>query len=520
MESMEGGDRKNPTEDVGGDVDFLNELEEDFGDVSDESSTNQTVSEEPPDSSHGLAEDVSQLGSNSDLRKLLDTVKQAIGNYKPFVISSADFSSIDPSKISRIYQLRSTILKLISCEAEATDSEELLSSLNDLTPLIRNDIDTLHKCMVILYSHRFQELSSLVTSAVQYAKVVQFLERANLNGELEEENYSYVSDKLEEDAQLTKEQTLVLMISLRTSLKKTEDTSLTEGKLELLFKMSDIIIELDSLATKVSKFVSSKVHLIAPNVCALVGAEITALLLSHTGGIAALSRIPTCNLASIGKRRHLSHELHNSMSIGGGTGQAGYIGRCELVQYQPAEYRKQMLRMLCAKVTLAARVDAGQHKLSQTKDKSTSDDTLLGEKWRKEIEAKITKLRAAPLLTTTKPLPVPEDKKRKRRAGRRYRRYKEQFQPSYLRQLQNRVEFGKPETTVMDSFGEEIGLGMASASLRRLTGSSGGIDDSRPVNNTAKMTKKMRRRLQEDERQEQEFIFSRKDTTGGMTSLK
>lgn len=514
MALMEEGDQKNLTKDVGEDADFLGELEEDFGDVSGESDTNQTVSEELLDGRHGLTEDINQFEDNLDLREPLDIVKQAIGNYKPFAISSADFSSIAPSTISKFYQLRSTILKLISCEADAIDSEELLSSLNDLTPLIRNDIDTVHKCMVILYSHRFQELSSLVTSAVQYAKVVQVLERANLAGKLEEENYSYISNKLEEDAQLTKEQTLVLMMSLRTSF-KSEDTNLTEDKLELLFEMSNIIIELDSLATKVSKFVSSKVHLIAPNVCALLGAEITALLLSHTGGITALSCIPTCNLASIGKRRHLSHELHNSMSTGGSIlEQAGYIGRCELVQYQPVEYRKQMLRMLCAKVTLAARVDAGQHQLPQT-GTTTSDDALLGKKWREEIETKITKLRAAPLLTTTKPLPVPEDKKRKKRAGRRYRKYKEQFQLSYLRQLQNRVEFGKPETTVMDSFGEEIGLGMAGASLRRLTGGS----SSRPVNNSAKMTKKMRRRLQEDEQQgEQEFIISREDTKGGAIS--
>lgn len=44
-------------------------------------------------------------------------------------------------------------------------------------------------------------------------------------------------------------------------------------------------------------FVQSRMNVIAPNTCALVGSGIASQLLGLAGGLTALSRIPGCNIA-------------------------------------------------------------------------------------------------------------------------------------------------------------------------------------------------------------------------------
>lgn len=43
-------------------------------------------------------------------------------------------------------------------------------------------------------------------------------------------------------------------------------------------------------------FVETRMTSMAPNVCALVGSRITAMLLALTGGLTAMSKTPPCNL--------------------------------------------------------------------------------------------------------------------------------------------------------------------------------------------------------------------------------
>ena len=184
--------------------------------------------------------------------------------------------------------------------------------------------------------------------------------------------------------------------------------------------------------------------------------------------------------------------------------QEGYIYHSELIQSQDIGTHKQMLRMVYAKIALAARVDAS---LMNNMDKDIAIDSNLGIKWKEEIIQKIRKLHEAPIITNSKALPIPEDKPKKRRVGRKYRKYKERFKMTQLRQLQNRVEFGKQENTVLNAFGEEIGLGMTKKSLQRKTKISkyGVMGKS---NNNAKMTKAMKSRIKEANEQSNEYFFN------------
>jgi len=50
-------------------------------------------------------------------------------------------------------------------------------------------------------------------------------------------------------------------------------------------------------------YLENKMHLIAPNTCAIVGSSITAKLISSAGGIQELSRIPASNIQVLGQQK-------------------------------------------------------------------------------------------------------------------------------------------------------------------------------------------------------------------------
>lgn len=468
--------------------DFFKDLEMDLADENEEEDEEEEIIAETT----GIEEPFEgSRNKNGDCEFLENLIKE----YTPASLSN--ISDLKPDDISQFPSFCNKISGLLYQEVTDTNVTRLISALNELSPLLQTDISLLHTFMKLLYKSRFAELESLIPSPLQYANVVYILE--NKKEELSSEKYSEdIPIELEAEVKLTKEQILVLTMSMKTSFQKT--APLNEQQRSMLFETRKMILDLVDIREKMNMFVFSKVYHVAPNLCALIGSEITSLLLSHVGGILELSQIPSCNLASIGKNKHLSHELHTSIS---GIRQEGYIYRSQFVQGQPTQYHKQMLRMVCAKIALAARVDAGS--LS-----SNSDDSL-GRKWRDELQGKIQKFQETSSASNVKPLPVPKDEIKKKRSGRKFRKYKEQFQLSHLRQLQNRMEFGKEEQTILDASGEEIGLGMSHSSLQRATGIASAT--KRNSNNSAKLRRSMKRRIEEANEQSNDFMLSLDDST-------
>ena len=428
---------------------------------------------------------VTTVNSQTEQLNPSETLLEIIGLFKTLTHLSPDGLSL--SEISQVLPKIADIKRIL--QQERIDFIKLLPSLNEIVPLIKNNIRLLHNYLILLYKGRFPELSSLIPSPLQYSKVITILENEDWSKNESDELLSH----LEKEAKLTKEQILVLTMSMKTSFKNKEPLNIKTGT--QILETSSILENLWRLQEDIGQYIASKISLIAPNMCLLVGSEIVAQLIAHAGGVLEFSRIPSCNIASIGKNKHLSHELHTLES---GVRQEGYLFTSDLIQKFPVAIHKQMLRMLCAKVSLAARVDAGQ--------KNGDRNTDLAQKWKTELSKKARKLSEAPTIAETKALPIPEDQPKKKRAGRKFRKYKEKFRLSHVRQLQNRMEFGKQEQTVLDSYGEEVGLGMSNTSLQQAVGAIPG--SRRPAGNQAKLTKVMKHRISEANQQADEYLIS------------
>lgn len=211
-----------------------------------------------------------------------------------------------------------------------------------------------------------------------------------------------------------------------------------------------MVESLEDSRTKILDYVESRMSQLAPNLSALLGTRVATKLVGTTGGLASLAKVPSCNIHLLGASKSGSSGL--SSTHGGSTRYSGHLAQCTLITQTPEEYRIQALRMVSAKASLAARVDAG--------GSSSSRHGEYGAALYQEIVRKIEKLMEPPPAKLVKALPVPNEGGRKqRRGGRRARKFREMHGLTELRKMQNRIEFGKEEEEA-SAFDETMGLGM------------------------------------------------------------
>lgn len=353
------------------------------------------------------------------------------------------------------------LLASISDESESPEYQFLMQ-LSELPTLVNDEIALLHRYVTVQYKVVFSELEQLVSNPVSYCKIVLEIGQ-ELTGIRAHE------PRLKEIVSGEKVLAIVMAALAQFSLLFT----LNEADMAKIMRACTICIDLSGFLEEIATFISSKLSKFAPNVSSLIGPVATSQLLISTGSLKQLALTPSCNLPSFGVRDLLSKSNNRSNFIRA----TGYLYYCDMIKSLPPEIIKLALRIVSGKVVLAARIDLS--------GSSPSGD--VGVKFKNEVEAKIDKLLTPPDLTAPKALPVPKEQKSKKRGGRRFRKMKERFQMSDLRKAQNKMEFGKQELSVTDSFGEEVGLGMS----RQL--------DSVLVNrNTdARMSKKMISRLQQ-----------------------
>jgi U4/U6 small nuclear ribonucleoprotein PRP31 len=318
---------------------------------------------------------------------------------------------------------------------------KLIVDCNQLSVDIENEIVIVHNFIKDKYKLKFQELESLVHHPIDYACVVKKI------GNETDLALVDLADLLP---------SAIIMVVSVTAL-TTKGSALPEDVLQKVLEACDRALDLDSARKKVLEFVESKMGSIAPNLSAIVGSAVAAKLMGTAGGLSALAKMPACNVQVLG------HKRKNLAGFSSATSQSrvGYLEQTEIYQSTPPGLQARAGRLVAAKSTLAARVDA------------TRGDPLgiSGKAFREEIRKKIEKWQEPPPARQPKPLPVPDSEPKKRRGGRRLRKMKERYQVTDMRKLANRMAFGTPEESSLgDGLGEGYGmLGQAGSNRLRVS---------------------------------------------------
>lgn len=326
-------------------------------------------------------------------------------------LSSSPRYKLLVSQVQEALKVPSTINVTSKETLEDEEEYKLILECNKLIQEVDEEILATQVYVSDLYNKKFPELTSLIPNKIDYIRAVQ---RIGNQMDLTEVD---LSDILSNQ--------LVMIVTVAGST--TEGHSLSPAQLNECFRGCTEILKLDADKTSMFKFVESRMNRIAPNLCALIGAHVAAKLVGLAGGLIPLSKIPSCNIQVMGQEKKNLAGLSNNSIVP----HTGVLFYCDLVQSCPPDLRRKALKVLAGKVTLAARIDSYQ----------TSFSGLDGENLRKDIEDKLEKVQEPQMARTKKALPIPEEKKKSKRGGKRVRKQKEAIAMTELRKQQNKMGF-------------------------------------------------------------------------------
>lgn len=318
---------------------------------------------------------------------------------------------------------------------------KLLTQSNTLSTKIDGEIMLVHKFVRDHYSVRFPELETLIQNPLEYAKTVAIIG----NGPME--NIREISESKDNAVGQTLKQILdgpsLMVVTVEATT--TRGTALPDAEIATVRTACDMTLQLDRAKKLLTDYVQSRMSLFAPNLTTLIGSLTAAQLLNYAGGITGLAKTPSCNLAPLGSKKNTSTGLATNVGIR----HQGFLYHNDIIRAVPTDLKVQAMRILSAKIVLAARVDL-QHE-------ATSGE--LGLDFYDQVEKRIAKLSEAPPNKGVRALPAPDDKPARKRGGRRARKAKEATAVTDLRKAQNRMAFGKEELEVGYGDGTK-GMGM------------------------------------------------------------
>lgn len=320
----------------------------------------------------------------------------------------------------------------------------LLTQSNNLSTKIDGEVYLVHKYIRDHYYTRFPELERLVTLPLEYAKVASIIG----NGPMDSDRLKSLQTSTDNSLGVTLKSVLngpsLMVVTLEATTSK--GSPMTPEQEARVRQGCEMLVALTRAKETLTDYVQSRMRIFAPNMTALIGSLTAAQLLNTAGGLTNLSKTPACNLPAWGSKKGQA-----GMATNIGVRQQGFLYHSEMIRGIPTDLRKQAMRIVSAKLVLAARVDRVH----------SSPDGSTGEELKAACLERLEKLTEPPPNKGGRALPVPDDKPARKRGGRRARKAKEAVAMTDLRKAQNRMAFGKEEREVGYGTGSgTVGMGM------------------------------------------------------------
>jgi len=394
-------------------LDDLNSSDEDGGDEEDEATQDNRGGDKEAASggedSDAADDDGGEDDDNIELLKkaLQQKVKerQAVGSLRA--------SSKYQDQLSEIKHY-TTIPQASAGSLDEDDPEyKLVVTCNRIAQELDDEMDSTYQLITQIYNKKFPELESLVSNKLDYVKTVM-----RIGNEMDVSTVPTLTDLLPSS--------VVMIISVSAST--TRGSRLVEVDWKDCLRACEEMMLLQEDKLLVLGFVESRMMRLAPNLVTIVGSRVAAQLVGLAGGVVALSKVPACNLEVLG---HDKRNLGGLSSISSKT-HFGVLAQCDLAQSCSNKLRRKAVKVIAAKVTLACRVDSY---------KKQNDDCSEGRRLRQQIHAKIDLWGQPDQARTKKALPVPDEKKKSRRGGKRARKMKERLGMSDFRAHHNKLTF-------------------------------------------------------------------------------
>ncbi|XP_046863688.1 LOW QUALITY PROTEIN: nucleolar protein 58-like [Xenia sp. Carnegie-2017] len=188
------------------------------------------------------------------------------------------------------------------------------------------------------YGWHFPEFGKIVTDNLVFAKAVK---KIGLRTNIQNVDLSdIIPEDVEEEVKAAAE------ISMGTEV--------SDGDIANIIYLCDQVIEISEYRSQLYDYLKNRMSVIAPNLTVLVGELVGARLIAHAGSLVNLAKHPSSTVQILGAEKALFRALKTKHD----TPKYGLIYHASLVGQSNAKNKGKISRMLAAKASLAARVDA------------------------------------------------------------------------------------------------------------------------------------------------------------------
>ena len=182
--------------------------------------------------------------------------------------------------------------------------------------------------------------------------------------------------------------------TLAEAARRSMGGQIEEVDLQVLKSFCDLMLELYKFRGKSEAYIDDVLKQVAPNMTAVVGAPLSARLISIAGSLDNLAKMPASTLQVLGAEK----ALFRSLKTGARPPKHGVIFQHTAIHQSPRWQRGKIARALSGKLSIAARVDA-------------FGGTFVGEQLRDNVNKKVDEIKDR----YKTPPPSPQARQQKKR---------------------------------------------------------------------------------------------------------
>ncbi|XP_046576907.1 nucleolar protein 56-like [Haliotis rubra] len=226
------------------------------------------------------------------------------------------------------------------------------------------DINTFSMRIKEWYSYHFPELVKVVPDNYTYAKVVKFIQsRKDLTEEKSEDLEEIVMDAGKVKA---------IFDAARSSM----GMDISPIDLMNICMFATRVIGLTEYRKQLSEYLKTKMSSVAPNLATLIGEQVGARLIAHSGSLTNLAKYPASTVQILGAEK----ALFRALKTRGNTPKYGLIFHSTFIGRAGSKNKGRISRYLANKCSIASRIDCF----------SEYPTTVFGEHLRQQVEDRLT----------------------------------------------------------------------------------------------------------------------------------
>ncbi|UZJ54546.1 hypothetical protein CBS101457_003866 [Exobasidium rhododendri] len=221
-------------------------------------------------------------------------------------------------------------------------SDNMIIQAIALLDTLDKDVNTFAMRVREWYGWHFPELVRLVPDNMTYAKLASFIKAKE---RLSESDLEELTEILGDDEVAAKN----ILDASRASM----GTEIGDVDMLNIESFAIRVVELADYRKNMHKYLIEKMHLVAPNLAALVGDVIGARLISHAGSLTNLAKYPASTVQILGAEKALFRALKTK----GNTPKYGLIYHASAIARSAPKNKGRMSRFLANKISIASRID-------------------------------------------------------------------------------------------------------------------------------------------------------------------